>query len=254
MLNKEDLRKADFFTGLLISAFGLFMISQAVQMPMKDSWGGVESVWYVSPALFPLIVGSIISLLGLILAVKSFLEVGGKGVLGVIGNIFSKTGYESLTSDSSFRFYMVCSLFLFFVFLYVPRVDFIICSTFFLLVFISSFYFDSAELLKKIFLFFAGSSLILLLLFVTGTIASVNNVVPHSADYLTIIIIILYSFFLINLTKNDPDLRRKFKTSLTVSVITSFILGVVFRYLLLVPLMYEGVIIQIMDVIRYMEY
>lgn len=254
MLNKEDLRKADFFTGLLFFAFGLFMISQAVQMPMKDSWGGVESVWYVSPALFPLIVGSIISLLGLILTVKSYLEIGGKGCLAVIENIFSKNGYESLTSDSSFRFYMVCSLFLFFVFLYVPRVDFIICSIFFLLVFITSFYFDNAELLKKIFLFYIGSSLILLLLFATGIITSANTIIPHFADYLTIIFIVLYSVFLINLTKTEPELRRKFKTSLTVSVITSFILGVVFRYLLLVPLMYEGVVIQIMDVIRYMEY
>ena len=33
-------------------------------MPMKDTWGGVQNVWFVSPALFPLFVGAMIMLLG----------------------------------------------------------------------------------------------------------------------------------------------------------------------------------------------
>ena len=227
MFEKETLRKADFLTGLLIFIFGLFIISQGVQMPMKDSWGGVESVWYVSPALFPLIVGSMISILGLILTVKSFLEIGINGCLAVIQNIFSKKGFDALTSDASFRFYMVCALFLFFVFLYVPRVDFLICSMFFLLVFITAFYFESAELLKRIFLFFVGCSCILLLLTVTGIVASINNFIPHSADYLTTIFIILYSIYIIKITSINQELRKKFKTSLTVSLVTSISLGIV---------------------------
>ena len=54
MLEKEKLRKADIFSGLAIFLFGLFMVLMASEMPMKDSWGGVQNVWYVSPALFPL--------------------------------------------------------------------------------------------------------------------------------------------------------------------------------------------------------
>jgi hypothetical protein len=53
MMEKEKLRKADIFSGGIISLFGLWVISQALKMPMKDSWGGVQNVWFVSPALFP---------------------------------------------------------------------------------------------------------------------------------------------------------------------------------------------------------
>ena len=62
MMDKDKLRKADIFSGSLIILLGLFIISQAVQMPMKDSWGGVQNVWFVSPALFPLLVGGMLVL------------------------------------------------------------------------------------------------------------------------------------------------------------------------------------------------
>lgn len=39
MMDKEKLRKADILSGSLIVLLGLYIISQAVQMPMKDSWG-----------------------------------------------------------------------------------------------------------------------------------------------------------------------------------------------------------------------
>jgi hypothetical protein len=54
MLEKENLRKADVYSGAVISLFGLWIVLQAIKMPMKDSWGGVQNVWYVSPAIFPL--------------------------------------------------------------------------------------------------------------------------------------------------------------------------------------------------------
>ena len=54
MLEKENLRKADVYSGAIICLFGLWIILQALKMPMKDSWGGVQNVWYVSPGIFPL--------------------------------------------------------------------------------------------------------------------------------------------------------------------------------------------------------
>ena len=67
MMDTDKLRKADLFSGSIIVLFGLWVISQALKMPMKDSWGGVQNVWYVSPALFPLFVGAMIALLGVLL-------------------------------------------------------------------------------------------------------------------------------------------------------------------------------------------
>jgi hypothetical protein len=43
MMEKDKLRKADIFSGAIISLFGLWIILQALKMPMKDSWGGVPS-------------------------------------------------------------------------------------------------------------------------------------------------------------------------------------------------------------------
>ena len=67
MLEKEKLRKADVYSGIIIFLFGAWVVWQATKMPMKDSWGGVQNVWFVSPALFPLFVGGMIMLLGLLL-------------------------------------------------------------------------------------------------------------------------------------------------------------------------------------------
>ena len=36
MLEKEQLRKADIFSGLAIFLFGLFIVLMASEMPMKD--------------------------------------------------------------------------------------------------------------------------------------------------------------------------------------------------------------------------
>ena len=80
MMEKDKLRKADIFSGSIISLFGLWIISQAVKMPMKDSWGGVQNVWFVSPALFPLFVGAMIMLLGALLVRTALKEVGLKGL------------------------------------------------------------------------------------------------------------------------------------------------------------------------------
>ena len=81
MLEKEKLRKADIFSGSIIFFFGLWIVLQAVKMPMKDSWGGVQNVWYVSPALFPLLVGAMIALL----AVTVVLVIRVVGLILVLG-------------------------------------------------------------------------------------------------------------------------------------------------------------------------
>ncbi len=84
MMEKEKLRKADIFSGGIIFLFGLWIVSQALKMPMKDSWGGVQNVWFVSPALFPLFVGAMIMLLGALLIRIAFREVGSKELKRVL--------------------------------------------------------------------------------------------------------------------------------------------------------------------------
>ncbi len=78
MLDKEKLRKADVFSGIVFFLFGLWIVYQAFKMPMKDSWGGVMNVWYVSPALMPLFIGFTIMLLGAMLCRVALKSIGWK--------------------------------------------------------------------------------------------------------------------------------------------------------------------------------
>jgi hypothetical protein len=69
MMEKPRLRGADVVTSLLLIVFGGWVLWQAFHMPMKDSFGGVMNVWYVSPALLPIIIGAgVIALASSILA------------------------------------------------------------------------------------------------------------------------------------------------------------------------------------------
>ncbi|MEE4113214.1 MAG: hypothetical protein V2I40_10395, partial [Desulfobacteraceae bacterium] len=85
MMEKDKLRKADIFSGGTIFLFGLWVVGQAMQMPMKDSWGGVQNVWFVSPALLPLFVGAMIALLGALLVRTALKSVGFKELGNILG-------------------------------------------------------------------------------------------------------------------------------------------------------------------------
>jgi hypothetical protein len=156
MLEKEKLRKADVYSGIIIFLFGAWIVWQASKMPMKDSWGGVQNVWFVSPALFPLFVGGMIMLLGLLLVRTALKTIGLKAFGNTLQWLFSKELFQFLNSMSNLRFYAIATLFLALVYLYIPRIDFFLSAILFLNVFILMFYFDEAELLKKLFFFLPG--------------------------------------------------------------------------------------------------
>lgn len=254
MLEKEQLRKADIFTGLLFFFFGLFVVSQALQMPMKDSWGGVQNVWYVSPALFPLFVGGIIALLGLILTGKGVREVGLKTMILALQTLTGKQGTRFFLKEAMFRFYSICILFIFYVYMNLPRVDFILSSQLFLIVFITIFYFDKSSLLKKLLGFYLALSLSMLVFFIAGGEQLLTSISKHIPDYLTLLGIIGYISYCSFLVRGEIELVRRFKISLIVALISPFILALVFKYFLLVPLVHEGLVIGLMDSVRYMEF
>ena len=117
MLEKEKLRKADVYSGIVIFLFGAWIVWQASKMPMKDSWGGVQNVWFVSPALFPLFVGAMIMLLGLLLVRTALKTIGLKAFGDTLQWLFSKNLLQFLNTVSILRFYAIAVLFLAFVFL-----------------------------------------------------------------------------------------------------------------------------------------
>ncbi len=254
MLDKDKLRKADIYSGAAIFLFGLWIILQAFKMPMKDSWGGVQNVWYVSPAIFPLIVGSMIMLLGALLCRTALKMVGFKAFGETVRWLLSKALLQFLNSIPNLRFYTIAVLFLSFVFLTIPRIDFFISAVLFLVVFITSFYFDDAMLLKKLFFFYLAGIIVLILYFALGLNDPLGQIVPFPADILTICFIVSYSVYAWMLIRRKSMLRKKYRTAMIIAFVSPFIVGTIFKYFLLVLMPSEGLVVTVMDYFWYFEF
>ena len=254
MLEKDKLRKADVFSGALMFIFGLWIVSQALKMPMKDSWGGVQNVWYVSPALFPLFVGGIIAILGLVLCRIALKEIGLRVFQQTLRWLVSRELFAFLNSLPNLRFYTIAVLFLSFIYLNIPRIDFFLGAVLFLVVFISSFYFDDAVLLKKLFFFYLAGIVILILFLILGLNRVLEGKIPFPADILTAGFIIAYCVYAWSLIRSQPLMRKKFRTALIVAFVAPFLVGMIFKYFLLVPMPYEGLVVAMLDYVWYYEF
>ncbi len=254
MMEKDKLRKADIFSGGLIFLFGLWIVSQGLKMPMKDSWGGVQNVWFVSPALFPLLVGGMIALLGALLVRTALKEVGYAEFKNVLRWFTGPELARYLKTPPVMRFYAMAVLFIAFVFLNIPRIDFLLGSVLFLIAFISMFYFDNDVLLKKLFYFYLTGTIACLVYFTLGFSKILETIVPYPSDWLAFIFIIAYAAYAWALTRHSLLLRKKYRTSLILAVIVPFIICPIFKYFLLVPMPKEGLVVAVMDAIWYWDF
>ena len=254
MLEKEQLRKADIYSGFVIFLFGLFIVLMGMEMPMKDSWGGVQNVWYVSPALFPLAVGGIIMVLGALLTRTALKMAGVKALAETVRWFGSRHFIQFLFSDAVVRFYAIIVLFLSLVYLTIPRVDFFLSAVLFLTVFITMFYFDDDRLLKKLLYFYLSGIGVLIVFFAAGLDARLGPFWPFAGDVLVICFILAYCSYAWMLVRSHPPLRKKLRTALIVAVAAPFIIGPIFKYFLLVPMPTEGLIVAVLDYFRYLEF
>jgi hypothetical protein len=254
MMDKEKLRKADFFSGIIILLFGVWIVRQSFKMPMKDSWGGVQNVWFVSPALFPLFVGFVIVILGALLSRIAWKTVGREQIRAVIRWLLSKSNVEFLASAPTLRFYAMVTLFLSFVYLNIPRIDFFLASILFLSVFISMFYFDDDGVLKRLFFFYLAGLLVFIVYFAAGMESLLGNAVPYSGDVLALFFILAYCFYAWALVRNNPALRKKFRTGMIIAVAAPLIVIPIFKYFLLVPMPYEGLVVAFLDKLWYLDF
>lgn len=254
MMDKEKLRRADIFSGAVIALFGLWVVAQAVKMPMKGSWGGVQNVWFVSPALFPLLVGAMIALLGILLMRTALVSVGRHGLSHVLNWLLSRKLFTYLVTPAVMRFYAVVILFFTYVFLSIPRIDFFLCSVLFLVAFITMFYFDDDALLKKLLTFYIAIAAVTIVFFATGLSSGLESRVDYPGDWLTLCAIAAYCAYAWLQAHSDRALRKKYRTALILAVAAPFIIGPVFKYLLLVPMPTEGLVVSVMDAIWYWDF
>ena len=254
MLEKEKMRKADVYSGIVIFLFGAWIVWLASKMPMKDSWGGVQNVWFVSPALFPLFVGAIIMLLGLVLSRMALKSIGMKAFSSTLKWLFSRDLLRFLNSVSVLRFYAIAVLFLSLVYLYISRIDFFLSAILFLSVFITMFYFDEAELLKKLFFAYLSGTVFFIIYFVSGIEGFLGHILPFAKDILALGFLLAYCLFAWRLIRNNSQLRKKYRTGLIIAGIAPLFIGLIFKYFLLVPMPAEGLVVALMDAIRYFEF
>jgi hypothetical protein len=252
MKDKCKLRKADFVTSVLLFALGLWICLKSLRMPMKDSFGGVQNVWYVSPALLPLLVGSALMLLSLVLFVNAVRTTGltwiVKGIREKLPGIFRKTAI----SEKTLRFIAILVLFITFVFLNIPRIDFFVSSMLFLLAFITMFYLSRHGLLIRLLIFYGAGAVLFAAYFLLKFDKVMSSIYYFMTDVFALVFIVAYVAYVAFSVRESTELKRKLWLSILIAPVVSAILSTVFKYFLLVPLPKEGIIVQgIMDLIRY---
>lgn len=251
-MEKESLRKADLFSGGSIILLGLFIILHALQMPMTDSYGGVQNVWYVSPALFPLMIGAMLVLLGTLLVKTAFKAVGAAGLRSLYSYLTGIECFNFLKQADVIRFYGAVINLILFVFILVPRIDFFLAAILFLLIFFFMFYCGQQQQLPTFLLIIiSGTALFSMVLF-SPLIEQLNQIVPHAADWLTVLLILALILYMKTRLSSSKE-RKKYTTSLIIALVAPFTIGIIFKYFLLVPMPSEGLIVSLLDAIWYAD-
>jgi hypothetical protein len=245
-MEKVEMRKKDFVTSLILIAFGIFLILYTLTyVPMKDSFGGVMNVWYVSPGLFPICIGGLIILMGIILCHRAVKDGGAK-------KFFEDLSHRKKdTSGKTLRFLGILLVIVAYVYLYIPRIDYFLSTMLCLLVFISLFYLDRPDLLKRLLTFYLAGSLLFLIVFLVGIDKALNDRFLYFMDLLVFLFFLAYFTYCRILIGGDGVLKRKLRTTLIMSIAPSLVLIPSFKYFLLVPLPVEGGFIELMNIIRY---
>ena len=252
MKDKSRLRKADFVTSMFLFALGIWICLKSIKMPMKDSFGGVQNVWYVSPAIFPLFIGFMLVLLALVLCINAARTVGFGWIAKSIKSRLSGISRATAISDGMLRFIAILIVLVTFVFLNIPRIDFFLSSMLFLLVFITMFHIRKRALLVRFLKFYSAGTALFIIYFLLKLDRVMNNLYLFMTDVLALAFIAAYIIFAALSIKGDVELKRKFRLSILTAIIAPVILCVVFKYFLLVPLPEEGIVVAgVMDLIRY---
>lgn len=250
-MDDKNLRKADLLTSIVLFFLGLFITLAGLQMPMKDSYGGVQNVWYISPALFPLFIGIMLMLLSVVLFRFALKKVGSDYLKSVFDKLIGFKYSGDIYADRNYRFIIILSLFVFYVYMFIPRVDYFISTSFFLMVFISLFYLPDSILQQKLFKLYFSFSLMILFYFLLGIDKKFCEFFIYSNDLIVLVFFIYFCFRTWAHTGDDKELKRRYCISLLVSIFVPLVVAPIFKYRLYVILPKEGLIIEIMNIIRY---
>ena len=127
-MTEKNMAKADFFTSVVLMAFGITAIAMAIGMP-------VISTKYSAPGVLPIFLGIVITGLSLIMFIRSLVRM--KGQVGISGASIK----EALTAVGSLRMIVTVILCLCYIFL-LGKVWFPALTFLFIFAFIIFFEYD----------------------------------------------------------------------------------------------------------------
>jgi len=245
-MEEKKLRQYDFLTSVILILFGIWEMTETFKMPMQDSYGGVEAVWYVSPALLPLFIGAAIILLGTILLVNSIRTGGAAGFINSLKELGkSRLSYESI------RVLTVLLALASFIYILIPHIDFYLSIALFLFFLCTAFYPDNDEFRSKFVRHYLAGTGIFLILIITGLSGVLNSILKYNMDILALIFLIYLNIAGRLFARAYEIPSRLIRQVTLVSLIVPLILCPLFRYFLLVPLPVEGGIIKLMNLLYY---
>ncbi|MBD3306294.1 hypothetical protein GF339_07860 [candidate division KSB3 bacterium] len=149
------------------------------------------------------------------------------------------------------RFFAIVLIFIALVYVYIPRNDFFLSALLCLTVFMSMFYLDRADLIKKLTGFFFGGSLLFVVLALLNLDTALNGIYRYLMDILLFVLYLLYLWYAWRQLQDDADLKKQFSLTLLISFAVPLFTVPLFKYALLVPFPTEGGAIEIMNVFWY---
>ncbi|WP_417828047.1 tripartite tricarboxylate transporter TctB family protein [Thalassospira sp.] len=229
-------RRADLIASILLLVLSIAMLAETLTFPMTDSYGGVSNVWYVSPALFPLLVSSLLIVLALVLMSRAIRDGGLSQALKDLPELG-----RFLATENLHRLLVLISLISAYVYALVPNIDFWIASFAFLTVLITLFYIDDPKVFRPLFWPFIVVSIVV---FTIGREQAVNGV---TLDVIVAVVAVLQNLLVFILFGKNPAYFKKWRVSVLSAVLTPLVLVPAFKFGLLVPLPVEGLVINAMS-------
>ncbi len=130
---KKTISSPDRSIAILLLIFAISSAMVASTYPINESWGGVASAWYVSPALLPLFISFCLFLLSITLFFRPS----------------DSIWHDYFSGKASHKIWVICAL-VSFVYLLIPNIDFYLSSVLFLSLLVGRFHLASDALSKPL--------------------------------------------------------------------------------------------------------
>ena len=245
-ISVPPLRKADFWSSLVLIAVSVAMLLQTLTFPLRGTYAGVRNAWYVSPALFPLIVSAMLILLGLGLLARSVRAGGAAAALDDLRHSAAKRFIRA-----SAAFWIVGGAIGAYVYGFIPYVDFVAATALFLFCFTCGFHLAGTRAAPTLLAALIAGGLVLLAGAVAGLMPGPRTTAAYVLDGAVWAAFVLAAVFVFLATYRVGEIRRRSWHCFWTSLLTAFLLGAIFKYGLLVPLPREGVTVALMDPVFY---